>query len=122
MRCYAFLVFINVFSLASCSQDKFVLMVEQPVKKSLDKKVLRISLGDEVVNDTLKYTDIVPTFKTYELEASNRNELLLQLDTVSLQLELTYPNDKYIIVSPSINIKGNTNIGVVKQAEKYILH
>lgn len=122
MRFYIFFVFITTLFLTSCCQDKFILMVEQPVKDSLNNKVLRISLGNTVFRHTLQSTDIVPTFKTYELETAIENKLLLQLDTTILRLDLTYPNDKYIIISPTINSKGNIHIGVIKQADKFIFH
>lgn len=122
MKSNFFFVFVSIFLLTSCKQDKFILMVEQPVKESLNKKVLKISLGNVILNDTLQSTDIVPTFKTYQLQSTARNKLLMQLDTVSLQLELTYPNDKYIIISPTVNSKGIVHFGVVKQKEKFILH
>lgn len=122
MRFYIFCVFITTLFLTSCSQDKFILMVEQPVKDSLNNKVLTISLGNTVFRDTLQSTDIVPTFNTYELETAIENKLLIRLDTITLRLDLTYPNDKYIIISPTINSKGSIHIGLIKQADKFIFH
>lgn len=114
------------FSLISCEKRKFIVLIEQPTEKELDNINLKLVLNNDKKDafaTKLKYSYITPRFVSNEFLINEKNwhNLAVYIQDKKFNYKLSYPNDKYIIISPFYDNK-NISIGIIKKSKKFNLH
>lgn len=119
-----FIVLI-IFLGFSCAKKEFIISIEQPSEKKLDGLRLKISLDKKKVKEiNLEATTITPSFETFDVSISNEGKHLLEVklkDTI-YSYKVSYPEEKYIIISSYLKKNGKIKSTILKQKEKFIFH
>jgi hypothetical protein len=119
------LLVLLVIIASSCAKNKFVIMIENPSETRLDKLKIEINVDDkEVKNVSLVSTKVTPSYLTTEFFISKEENhyLKIKLKDTIFNYNLSYPSEKYIIISPYIKKNGRIDIGILKQENKFIFH
>lgn len=114
------LLLLVVLSTFGCK--KIVASFEQPTDMKLDNLKLEVLLDKEKVQEiNFKAADGMPSYQTFDFSVSDGGKHQLQFktrDTV-FNYEISYPEEKYILVTTHLNSKGKIHVGIVKQAYKF---
>lgn len=119
------MIMVVLFLAVSCTKKEFIISIEQPNDKMLDR--LRIDINVDRQKDKTVYlrsTSIVPSQETITLEVSNEgtHSLEVKLKDTIFNFKINYPSEKYIIISPFLKKNGKIKLGILKQKEEFLFH
>jgi len=101
---------------------KYVVSFEQPTNMKLDKLKLEVLLDKKKVQEiNLKATNAMPSYETVALSTSDDGKHLLQVkvkDTI-FSYNISYPEEKYILLTAHLKENGKIHVGILKQNYKF---
>jgi hypothetical protein len=126
MKIKLIMLLFSFICLTACEKREFIVLIEQPTEKNLDNINLKLVLDNnktDVFVTNLKYSDITPRFVSNEFSINKKNKhiLTVYIHQKKFNYELSYPKDKYIVISPFYKNK-EINIGIIKKGQKFNLH
>ena len=119
---YTMILFLLVCM--SCTDKEMAILIEQPFNSTLDGKEVIIKIDETVIyNGKLESTNIASKYKEalFKAEEEKKYKLVVELNNEVFTYDFSFPDERHILLSPSY-INGKTNVGILKQKDKFILH
>lgn len=116
------IILLLALTFFSCSKDEFIFLIERPHYDELNNATITLFVDEnEVYQEKLKYTNIASIYDETYFDAGERNySLKVQINDTLFEYSINYPQDKYIIISPTFK-DGKVLNGILKSDEKYNL-
>lgn len=126
MKIKLIILLFSFLCLTACEKREFIVLIEQPTEKNLDNINLKLVLDNnktDVFVTNLKYSNITPRLVSNEFSINKKNKhiLTVYIHQKKFNYELSYPKDKYVIISPFYKNK-EISIGIIKKGQKFNLH
>lgn len=111
------------FTFISCNNDKFIVLIEKPHHKELTNVPMKLYIdGTNIYSDSLEVTNIASIYEEvfYENVSEGNYKLKVEIEDETFEYDINYPNDKYIIISPTLK-DNRFLVGILKNDKKYEL-
>lgn len=117
------IILLLLLSFYSCTKNEFVFIIERPNDKELDGTPITLYIDNKYVyHKKLQFTNIASIYDETSFNADyNEYTLKVEIADTIFEYSISYPNDKYIIISPNFK-DGRVLNGILKSSKKYNLH
>ncbi len=116
------IILLLALTLFSCSKDEFIFLIERPHYEELNNSTLILYVNDnQVYQNKLETTNIASIYdETYFNAEDIEYNLKVKINDTIFEYSISYPKDKYIIISPTFK-EGKVLNGILKSDKKYNL-